>query len=73
MIISDGEMYKLQSDAAKEARETARLSPGYNESLKKPMAKSDDAALLIAVIAVLLADGCNDTLLLAALVLLAFT
>lgn len=75
MIISDGELYRMQNDAIKEARDTAKQSPDYNKDKNKKdgMPISTDKLILIAVLFLLLSDDCKDNTLLIALALLAIT
>ncbi len=65
-----GDLYQMQQEAIKRARETAQKSTVRTESsAKKPVLShiGSDEMLLIAVLAVLLLNGCNDTLLILAL------
>ena len=75
MIISDGELYRMQNDAIKEARDTAKLSTGGNkEKEKKDGAPiNTDKLILLAILFVLIADNCSDNTLLIVLAILAIT
>ena len=100
-IESDGELYKMQQEAIRRARETARRSMDYTaapappeqpcpppeppcapaeDGPRPPRARRElfrrpavidrlgmDNLLILAVLVILLMDGCSDTLLLIAL------
>ena len=69
-----GDLYQLQQEAIQRARETSQ------KAIKKPQDKpllasnflsgNKDSIIIIAVLAVLLVNGCDDTMLILALALL---
>ncbi len=84
-MLSDGELFRMQQDAIERARQTARLSPSVEKkpeeikttdknglSLSKLLGafKGKDNILVIGILALLLTDGCEDELLILALIFL---
>ena len=83
-IISDGDLFRMQQEAIERARETARLAQSNPQetkpenkggfSLKRIIDsmnfKSNDSLILIGVLLLLLSDGCEDELLILALIFL---
>ena len=69
-----GDLYQLQQEAIQRARETSQ------KAVKKPQNKptfsldflsgNKDNIIIVAVLAILLLNGCNDTMLILALALL---
>ena len=69
-----GDLYQLQKEAIQRARETSQ------KAVKKPQNKpillmnflsdNKDSIIIVAVLAILLLNGCEDTMLILALVLL---
>ena len=69
-----GELYRMQQEAIRRARETAgRAVPRPSAGKEKPPlpeALTSDSALILAVFFLLAQDGCKDQLLLMSLLLL---
>ena len=73
MIMSDGELYRMQNDAIRQAQETAKQSPDYNKAKNQKDVNpiSSDKLIILAVLLLLMTDDCRDNMLLIALALLA--
>ncbi len=73
MIMSDGELYRMQNDAIRQAQETAKQSPDYNKPKKQKDAYplSSDKFIILAILFLLMTDDCRDGTLLIALAILA--
>ena len=72
--IGGGDLYQLQQEAIRRARETAQKA-AIKEQPRHPLplpafALKDDTLVIAAILAVLLLNGCRDTLLIAVLVFL---
>ncbi len=71
-----GDLYQMQQEAIKRARETAEKASPKKEAVAVKDKMSflpdigSDGLIIVAVLAVLLLNGCNDMLLILALVLM---
>lgn len=69
-----GDLYQLQQEAIQRARETSQKAankPNIKSTVsQKFLSDNKDSIIIIAVLAVLLLNGCEDTVLIMALLLL---
>jgi|GEM_PF-5978792 len=69
-----GDLYQLQQEAIQRARETSQKAvnkPNIKSTVPQNfLSDNKDSIIIIAVLAVLLLNGCEDTVLIMALVLL---